>query len=196
MPNNILSDIPVSRVETAIYGCGNLLFGDDGVGPEVINRLKECELPDDVLVEDVGTSIRDILFDYLLAPQIAPRRIIIIDAVDYPDRKPGEVFEITPRQVPAAKIHDFSLHQFPTVNMLAELSEATDIEIRVFAVQIQHIPDEVSPGLSVPVSQAVTQVCDMILEILNHASTTNHPISIDQQGVKDDDHQCTTTEER
>jgi len=77
-----------------VFGCGNILFGDDGFGPAVVNHLKEkYSLPDDVLVMDVGTSIRDILFDLALSEK-KPKKIIVFDAVDYPDRKPGEVFEI------------------------------------------------------------------------------------------------------
>ena len=46
-----------------IFGCGNILWGDDGFGPAVIQRLKEhYRLPGNVLAMDVGTSIRDILF--------------------------------------------------------------------------------------------------------------------------------------
>ena len=51
-----------------IFGCGNILWGDDGFGPAVIAHLKEHYLlPDDVLALDVGTSIRDILFDLILS---------------------------------------------------------------------------------------------------------------------------------
>jgi len=161
-----------NKVDTAIYGCGNILFGDDGVGPVVANTLQGMNLGRNIVVEDVGTSIRDILFDYLLAPQLGPRRIIIVDAVDFPDRTPGEVFEIQPRNVPVKKSHDFSLHQFPTVNMLAELAEATDIEVRVIAIQVDSIPDTVRPGLSKPVAKAVEKACERILSILAQEKTS------------------------
>jgi coenzyme F420 hydrogenase subunit delta len=47
-----------------IFGCGNILWGDDGFGPAVIQCLNEqYRLPADVLALDVGTSIRDLLFD-------------------------------------------------------------------------------------------------------------------------------------
>ena len=37
-----------------VFGCGNILFGDDGFGPAVVNHLQEkYSLPDDVLVMDV-----------------------------------------------------------------------------------------------------------------------------------------------
>jgi hypothetical protein len=36
-----------------IFGCGNILWGDDGFGPAVIQRLKErYRLPADVMASD------------------------------------------------------------------------------------------------------------------------------------------------
>ncbi len=150
----------------AIFGCGNLLFGDDGVGPAVIEALKGQPLPDYVMVEDVGTGIRERLFDYLLTADLRPDLIIIVDAVDFAGMPPGEVFELRPRDIPARKVHDFSLHQFPTVNMLAELEEEAGTCVKILAVQVESIPEEVSPGLSRPVQEAVGQVCEMISEMV------------------------------
>jgi coenzyme F420 hydrogenase subunit delta len=149
-----------------IFGCGNILFGDDGFGPEVIKQLQQTyHPPSDVLMMDVGTSIRDILFDLVLSEH-RPDKLIIIDAVDYPDRRPGEIFEIPVSGVPPQKTADFSLHQFPTVNMLKELSDQTAMDVKILVVQIETIPDEVSPGLSAPVREAVAAACDYIVEYL------------------------------
>ena len=63
-----------------ILGCGNILFGDDGFGPEVARRcLDECPIPPDVAVLNAGTSVRNILFDVLLSEnkpsRLSPRRL-------------------------------------------------------------------------------------------------------------------------
>ena len=142
-----------------IFGCGNILWGDDGFGPAVIQRLQEhYRLPADVLAMDVGTSIRDILFDLALSDK-KPRKIFIIDAVEYPDRQPGEVFEIPVTGIPDKKATDFSLHQFPTVNMLQELQEHSRIDITIIVAQVEVIPDEVKPGLSPTMTGAIDTVC-------------------------------------
>lgn len=152
-----------------IFGCGNILFGDDGFGPAVVKYLQDnYPLPEDVLVLDVGTSIRDLLFNLVLSEK-KPKKIIIIDAVDYPDRKPGEVFEIPVEGIPAKKTADFSLHQFPTVNLLQELKDHTGVEIHVIVVQVQDLPEEVSPGLSPEAAGAIKEVCARILHILGFA---------------------------
>lgn len=149
-----------------IFGCGNLLFGDDGFGPAVVQHLQEnFELPDTVLVQDVGTGVREVLFDLALSDR-RPQMLIIVDAVDYPDRTPGEVFEISVTGLPAQKTTDFSLHQFPTVNILKELQEETDIAIHIIVAQVAHLPDEVQPGLSDAVNRALPEACRRILALL------------------------------
>lgn len=153
---------------TVIFGCGNIVMGDDGFGPEVIARLQsEYILPDDVQAIDADTGIREYLFDYLLAEEIRPKNIIILDAVDFPGRKPGDVFTINPSDIPAQKIHDFSLHQFPTVNLLQELEEHTGIRVIILAGQVEYIPEEITPGLTPAMSDAVVTACEEVVRILS-----------------------------
>lgn len=150
-----------------IFGCGNPLFGDDGFGPKVIEYLENNSgMPEHVACVDAGTSIRDILFDFLLSEE-RPRQIVIIDAADQEGRKPGEIFEITVDGIDAKKASDFSLHQFPTTNMLKELKDHTDVDIRVLVTQVQHIPEEISPGISAPVTHAIPEMCRRIMEIVD-----------------------------
>jgi coenzyme F420 hydrogenase subunit delta len=158
------------KKNTLIFGCGNILWGDDGFGPAVIARLKEhYQLPEDVLALDVGTSIRDILFDLVLSDK-KPKKIFIIDAVEYPDRKPGEVFEIPVEGIPEKKTSDFSLHQFPTVNMLQELKEHSPIEIKILVAQIEFIPEEVAPGLTPTMVSAVDATCQRLMAELKEGA--------------------------
>lgn len=151
---------------TLVFGCGNILYGDDGFGPEVIHHLnRHFTLPNDVLALDMGTSVRDTLFDLALSPK-KPARLVIVDAVEVADRSPGEIFEIPVKLIPEKKKSDFSLHQFPTVNLLAGLETQAKIEIKVVVVQVETVPDEVKPGLSRTVQRAVMPVCERILQLL------------------------------
>lgn len=146
-----------------VFGCGNILFGDDGFGPAVVEHLKKHYLlPEDVLAMDVGTSIRDTLFDLALSEK-KPKKIIVVDAVDYPDRRPGEIFEIPVEGIPGKKTADFSLHQFPTINILQELKDHTGIEITVLVAQTDTLPETIQPGLSKAMEDAVVEACELIL---------------------------------
>jgi coenzyme F420 hydrogenase subunit delta len=163
-----LSSYPLSRYEAPvlIFGCGNTLMGDDGFGPAVIERLQTCHtLPSSVWVDDVGTSIRDILFDLLLAPKKA-KMILIIDAAKQDRRAPGELFELPVDQIALEKVNDFSVHHFPSLNLLKELSETAAVDVRVLTVQVVCIPEEIQPGLSPEVAAAIPLACDWVLGLI------------------------------
>jgi coenzyme F420 hydrogenase subunit delta len=149
-----------------VFGCGNILLGDDGFGPKVAEYLKEnYPIPENTLVMEVGTGIRDILFDILIAEK-RPKKIIIVDAVDYDNRKPGEVFEIPVEGIPESKTHDFSLHQHPTINLLKELKYYTQTDVVVIVVQVEEIPNEVKEGLSSAVEAAVSKASAIVFRLL------------------------------
>ena len=142
---------------TLILGCGNILFGDDGFGPAVVDYLQEHHrVPSQVAVLDVGTGVREVLFNVILAEK-KPERIIIIDALDC-NREPGEVFTVSIEDIPEEKSHDFSVHQMPTLNMLKELRDLCRLEVVVLAAQPEQVPETVQSGLSKKLREVVPEV--------------------------------------
>lgn len=149
-----------------VFGCGNTLFGDDGFGPAVIEHLlAHYQLPPEAVAMDVGTSSREFLFDLLIAPQ-KPRKLLIVDAADQPGQKPGHLSELPLDQISPQKANDFSLHQFPSLNLLQELNTLGGVEVRVLAVKVGCIPDHVQPGLTAPVAAAIPGACAWVLRQL------------------------------
>lgn len=147
--------------EILVLGCGNILFGDDGFGPEVAEYLqKNVEIPPGVGVINAGLSVREILFNIILNDK-RPKRIIIVDAVDAA-RPAGEIFELDISSIPEKKIDDFSMHQLPTSNLLKELKETCGVDVKVICAQVQDIPQEVCPGLSKTIKDAIPAVCEKI----------------------------------
>ena len=144
-----------------IFGCGNILLGDDGFGPTVVEKLYACgAVPAWAEVIDAGTSVREFLFDIALSEQ-RPELIVVIDAVDA-GRPPGDVFEIPLDDIPAVKVSDYSLHQAPTSNLLRQLRDHCAVEVVVVACQVGEIPDEVKMGLSPKVEDAVARATQLI----------------------------------
>ena len=144
-----------------ILGCGNWLCGDDGFGSVVAQRLnKNFDVPGHVGVLDAGTSVREILFDVILSEQ-KPATVIIIDAVDC-NREPGELFQLDIEGIPHIKLDDFSMHQLPTSNLLRELRDLCGVEVVLVACQVQNTSDEVCPGLSPTVEEAVDRAVPML----------------------------------
>ena len=148
--------------EILILGCGNILFGDDGFGPEVVEYLQNnYNIPANVSVINAGLSVRNILFTITLSDK-RPKKVILIDALDI-GRQPGEIFELDISEIPDIKIDDFSMHQLPTSNLLKELKNICGVDVRVISSQVENIPDEVLPGLSTRIRSSIPAVCEKIL---------------------------------
>jgi coenzyme F420 hydrogenase subunit delta len=158
-----MDDLPeYLRKSILIFGCGNVLFGDDGFGPIVAEELgRNYNIPENVYVLNAELSVREILFNVTLS-EIRPDTIVIIDAVDF-GREPGEIFEIDLDKLPENKIDDFSMHQVPTSNLLRELRDICKVHVRILSCQVQKIPKEVEPGLSDIVKEQVPKMCKLIV---------------------------------
>ncbi len=155
----------IESKKVLILGCGNVLLGDDGFGPAVVEELGRGDLPGHAHAEDVGTSVRGILFDLALLDK-RPEHIIVLDAVDLPGHEPGEVFEISVEEIPEKKIADYSFHQFPTTNLLKEIQEGCDVRVTILAAQIGAELKEVGPGLSEPMLLAVGRAAEEVIRLL------------------------------
>jgi len=147
-----------------------MLFGDDGFGPAAVDYiLKNCKIPEDVFVMDVGIGAGDVLFTVALS-QEKPEKIIVLDAVDV-NRKPGEIFELSIDELPANKVTDFSMHLFPATNLLKELRDQMRVEVVIFACQAERIPDAVSPGLSDSVKLALPKAAEKALKLAEKSAS-------------------------
>ena len=147
-----------------IFGCGNTLFGDDGFGPAVIAHLNDhYSLPSSVEACDIGTSIRDILFDLLISDH-KPKLIIIIDAVHQGPDRTGRLMELSPHEIAQDKSNDFSVHQFPSLNLLRELDAVNGLAVHILAVKAGPLPEQVAPGLSPALQKAVPRACEWIMQ--------------------------------
>jgi coenzyme F420 hydrogenase subunit delta len=156
----------ISTKKVLILGCGNVLMGDDGFGPAVIKKLQQrFSLPDYAHAEDVGTAIRGVLFDITLLDK-RPEHIVVLDAVDKPGRTPGEVFEIAVDDIPEEKIVDYSVHQYPTTNMLKGIQDQCGVKVTIVVGQVASQLEEVRPGLSKPMRAAVVKAAEKVIELL------------------------------
>ncbi len=160
--------------ESMVLGCGNVLLGDDGFGPAVIAALRDRrDLPPQVACHDVGTGVREHLFNFLLAPDLAPRCLILVDAVDSADRAPAEVFLVSPAAAAPARDMDRCLHQGPTVELLCQLAGRAGTRVHVIAARAVRIPALVEPGLSPPMQGAVRRAAGLVLHLLSLPAATS-----------------------
>ncbi len=153
------------RKPVLVLGCGNVLFGDDGLGPAVVERLLsevDGAKAEDVCLLDVGTAARKVLFTIALS-EVRPRCLLVVDAVDV-GKAPGEVFTLSVDELPATKTDDFSMHQIPTSNLLRELRDACGVAVEIVSCQVGSVPETVCPGLSDAVLKAVPEICRNVWE--------------------------------
>ena len=97
-------------MNTLILGCGNILRGDDGFGPMVIQLLeRDYKIPPEVKILDAGLGCGEVLLN-LTVDEERPRRGIVVDAVEL-GLTAGEVRVFDASDL---KIHkSLSRHQFP-----------------------------------------------------------------------------------
>lgn len=146
-------------MKTAIYGIGNILIGDDGVGPAVINYLaSHVTFDENLTIEDLGTPSLD-LPNYLIGYDL----VIFVDAVAV-DAPPGTIRIFSREEIiatpPGIRI---SPHE-PTINdALIVLDFAGGAPKDVVLVGI--VPETLDGGmtLSPPVAEAVPRAAEVVL---------------------------------
>jgi len=116
----------------AIFGIGNILLQDDGVGVHVIRRLlNEYEFPESVELVDGGTKGLDLL------PLFEGRdKVLIIDAVNF-KKEPGTIDIITDDKIPSFLSSKLSVHQIglPDTLFAAKLMGITPSEMCLIGIQ-------------------------------------------------------------
>lgn len=127
----------------AVFGIGNILLSDDGVGVHAINRLQsDYEFPDTVELIDGGTKGLDLM------PLFEGRdKILIIDAANF-KKEPGTIDTIEGDKIPGFLSTKLSVHHIGLPDMLfvARLTGVTPREMCLIGIQPKSM--ETGTGLS------------------------------------------------
>lgn len=138
-----------------VLGVGNILFGDDGVGPRVIQRLAQQVQRDGVEFVDGSTGGLE-----LLVFLEDCTHLVVVDAIDA-GAEPGTIFRLGPEEL-GGKSARLSFHQVGLVELLAarRLLGASP-ETVVLAVQVERL--EWSTELSAPVAASLPALEEAVL---------------------------------
>jgi hydrogenase maturation protease len=149
-------------LKIAVFGIGNILLSDDGIGVHIISRLKEeYEFPENVELIDGGTKGLDLL------PIFENRdKVLFVDAANF-NKEPGTIDIVTGDNIPAFLSKKLSVHQIGLPDMLfaARLMEITPPEMCLIGIQPKSM--ETSTELSDVVSGRMDALLEKILEKLN-----------------------------
>ncbi len=156
-------DIEPQGCAALIVGCGNLLRGDDGVGPVLIRHLWDRGVPQGARLVDGGTAGMDVAFQMRGAD-----RVVIVDACLTPGASgsaPGTVYRVPGEELgelpPLEGLHT---HSFRWDHAIAfarwALGEACPTDITVFLIEAAGV--DLGAELSEPVQTAMEQVIALI----------------------------------
>ena len=147
----------------AVIGCGNPNRSDDGVGPEVIARLRKRPLPDGVALHDAGTDGMGVMYNAKGASHL-----IVVDA-RAPESEPGAIYAVPGELLQAPPQQSFNLHDFRWDHALYAgrkiYGAAFPKQVKVFLIEAATL--EMGLSLSKPVSVAADRVAARI-EALAH----------------------------
>ena len=154
---------------TLVIGCGNLLRGDDAVGPVLVRRLLDRGLPDDVEVADGGTSGMDVAFRMRGA-----ERVVLVDAASS-GGEPGTLYRMAGADVEQLPpLEGINLHSFRWDHALAFgrwlLKDDYPTEIVVWLVEAGGFE------FGAPLTRAVDTAVDRLVDHLTGLGAVGPPI--------------------
>ena len=139
----------------AVFGIGNLLLSDDGVGVHVLHKLiEDYEFPEYVEFIDGGTKGLDLL------PLFENRdKVLIIDAANF-NKEPGTIDSVEGSKIPAFLSTKLSVHQIglPDTLFAAKLMEITPPEMCLIGIQPK------SMDTATELSEVISSQMDNLIE--------------------------------
>ena len=147
---NIFKDILKGKI--VFIGVGNVLRGDDGLGPAFIAKLKDFT---DALCIDAGSAPENYLGKIV---KESPDTVIIVDATEM-DSRPGEYSVLKKEDILRS---GFTTHDLSPDMLIEYLESETSADIYMLAVQ----PENVSfgDGMSESVSRTLEEIVNLIKE--------------------------------
>jgi len=157
----------LSEAHVNIIGVGNVLVGDDGVGPAAVEELIRRGLPEGVCVYDAGLAVSDVLGG--LDPEVP---LIVIDALRA-GGCPGSVYQGRLDElslIEGTLSGCLSLHEISVVPALRieALTGRQFKDVTVFGVEPESAEwgDALSPPVAAAVDPLVTAVLQHVDKIM------------------------------
>lgn len=158
-PGGSDTDVGPPGCAVLIIGCGNLLRGDDGVGPITVRHLWERGMPDGVRLVDGGTAGMDVAFQMRGA-----QRVVIVDA-SATGATPGTIYRVPGAELAEVPPLDgLHTHAFRWDHAIAfarwALADECPTDITVFLIEAGDVA--FGAELSAPAAAAMEKVMNMI----------------------------------
>jgi len=144
---------------TLILGWGNPLFGDDGFGVKVVEKLMKMNLPKDVRVESCSSSPLSVM-----RKMLSYRKVIIIDTLQIPQVKEGSVLRLNLKELCDSPnlINPHSL-SLPAVLEIYRTLYPNQVPDEILVVGVCVGPTKVREGLSEEVEAKIDEVVELVM---------------------------------
>ena len=153
--------VSLSPCRILIAGIGNIFFGDDAFGVEVVRRLAERSLPAGIVVKDFG--IRG--FDLACALDKGYHSAILIDAIGR-GSVPGTLHVLELHADGDVPANNWEMHQLDPMQVFRLVQQMGGVLPQMFLIGCEPATlqpaEEGTPSLSEPVQLAVLQAIDLI----------------------------------
>lgn len=142
-----------------VVGCGNLLRGDDGVGPILVRHLWERGVPEGLRLVDGGTAGMDVAFQMRGA-----ERVVIVDA-SATGAEPGTVYRVPGSEfAELPPLEGLHTHSFRWDHAIAfarwALADACPTDITVFLIEAANV------AMGAELSPAVSAAMDAVIDVI------------------------------
>jgi hydrogenase maturation protease len=125
-------------MRTLVLGLGNPILTDDGVGIRAVRAARACCQPGEAAFAEAsvgGLRLLDVLEGY--------ERVIIVDAIKMPGRRPGEVFWLSAPDL-CASLHSGSSHDLSLAGTLSlgrglGMILPDDDHLLILAIQVEDV---------------------------------------------------------
>ncbi len=152
----------VGQLRTLVLGLGNPICADDGVGIRVAEAVKVRVHRPDVEVAETsaaGLGLLDLMSGY--------QRMIIIDAIQTRNGKPGNIYRLGLEDLPAP-LHCSTIHDVDLTTALElgrRLNMTVPREVVIYAVEVSDVTT-FREGCTPEVERAIPQASDMVIREL------------------------------
>jgi hydrogenase maturation protease len=149
--------------DTVIIGCGNLLRGDDGVGPILIRQLWNEGLGSLVTLVDGGTAGMDVAF------KMADANLVVIVDAAVTGSSPGTIFRVPGEELEnLPPLSGFVSHAFRWDHALAFsrwlLGDSYPKRIEVFLIEVSDV--SLGAELSLEVAKSMNELADILRKMV------------------------------
>jgi hydrogenase maturation protease len=157
--------------KTLVLGLGNPILTDDGIGIHVVRALESRSLPPHVTCAEAsvgGLRLLSVIAGY--------ERVILVDAIQTPEGKPGEIYRLHPHDLRtsrhAGSTHDLTLPGALSLGRSLGMALPEDQAITIIAIQADDVLT-LGEDCTPTVGAAIPRALDAVFAELDEIPCTN-----------------------